>query len=297
MEGIMRKYLICAYLIVATGCFISCNNDEDIDMKNSIFNTTEEKPNGFDKWLLSNYVYPYNVQVKYRLDDTETDVKHDLVPPSYDNAVALMKIVKHVWVEAYDELWGVENTRMYVPRLIQLIGNVAYTESGMILGQAEGGLKVLLFKVNELDIDNLDVDVLNEYYFKTMHHEFTHILNQKKAYDPAFDRISESDYVGSTWNHISITEALEKGCISNYAMDRATEDFAEMVSIYVTNTQEVWDYMLSLGGETGRPILEKKFEIVYNYMRDAWGVDLNKLREIVQRRQGEISKLDLSTIK
>lgn len=51
-------------------------------------------------------------------------------------------------------------------------------------------------------------------------------------------------------------------------MDRATEDFAEMLSIYVTNTPEDWAYRLNLAGAEGRAILDKKFEIVYNYMRD-----------------------------
>ncbi len=293
----MNKYLKYAYLLLVAGCcFVSCNNDEEIDTKNSIFIDSEAAPNGFDKWLLSNYVYPYNIQVKYRLDDTETDVKYDLVPADYDRAVALMKIVKHVWIEAYDELWGVEQTRTYVPKLIQLIGNVAYTQSGMILGQAEGGLKVTLFRVNEIDVNNIDPEQLNEFYFKTMHHEFTHILNQKKPYDPAFERYSESVYVGSSWYQIDDAEALAKGCITPYAMDRATEDFAEIVSIYVTHTAEEWERMLQLGGDTGRPILEKKFEIVYDYMLNSWGVDLNVLRKIVHRRQNEISLLDLSTL-
>ena len=52
-----------------------------------------------------------------------------------------------------------------------------------------------------------------------------------------------------------------------------------------------------LAGAEGRAILDKKFEIVYNYMRDSWGVDMDDLRDIVQRRQNEISELDLSTIK
>lgn len=69
-----------------------------------------------------------------------------------------------------------------------------------------------------------------------------------------------------------------------------------MMSIYVTNTAAAWESRLATAGATGRPILEKKFEIVYNYMLDSWGVDLDKLREIVQRRQNEISKLDLSTL-
>ena len=292
----MKKYFIYACLLLVAGCFVSCNNDEDIDTKNSIFGSTEEGVTGFDEWLLSNYIYPYNVQVKYRLDDTETEVTYDLVPADYDRSVALMKIVKHVWMEAYDEIWGIDMTRTYVPQLIQLIGNVAYTESGLILGQAEGGLKVTLFRVNEINVGSISAAQLNEFYFKTMHHEFTHILNQKKAYDPAYDRISESDYVGSSWYQVRLNDALAKGCISPYAMDRATEDFAEMMSIYVTNTAAAWESRLATAGATGRPILEKKFEIVYNYMLDSWGVDLDKLREIVQRRQNEISKLDLSTL-
>lgn len=293
----MKKYLKYTYLLLIAGCSLaSCNNDEEIDTKNSIFIDSEATPNGFDNWLLSNYTYPYNIQVKYRLDDTETDVKYDLVPADYDRAVALMKIVKHVWIEAYDELWGVEQTRTYVPKLIQLIGNVAYTQSGMILGQAEGGLKVTLFRVNEIDVNNIDPEQLNTFYFKTMHHEFTHILNQKKPYDPAFERISESDYVGSSWYQIDDEEALAKGCISDYSMDRASEDFAEMVSIYVTHTAEEWEEMMQIAGETGRPILEKKLEIVYSYMLDSWGVDLDLLRKIVHRRQEEISLLDLGTL-
>lgn len=292
----MKKYFIYACLLLVAGCFVSCNNDEDIDTKNSIFESSEQVTTGFDEWLLSNFVYPYNIRVKYRLDDTETDPEYDLVPADYDRSVALMKIVKHVWMEAYDEVWGVDLTRMYVPKLIQLIGNVAYTESGMILGQAEGGLKVMLFRVNEINLERINPAELNTYYFKTMHHEFVHILNQTKAYDPAFDRISESDYVGSSWYQVRESDALKKGCISNYALDRATEDFAEMMSIYVTSTAASWESKLTTAGETGRPILERKFEIVYNYMLDSWGVDLDELRWIVQRRQNEINDLDLSPL-
>ena len=88
-------------------------------------------PTEFDKWLLDNYVYTYNIQVKYRLDDNETDVEYHLVPAKYDNAITLAKIVKFVWMEAYDEIWGIDMTRTYVPKLLQFIGNVPYTESGL----------------------------------------------------------------------------------------------------------------------------------------------------------------------
>ena len=48
-----------------------------------------------------------------------------------------------------------------------------------------------MYEVNSLDFENVDIEVLNEYYFKTMHHEFAHILHQKRNYDPSFDRITE----------------------------------------------------------------------------------------------------------
>ena len=73
------------------------------------------EPNEFDKWLLDNYVYTYNIQVKYRLDDNETDVEYHLVPAKYDNAITLAKIVKFVWMEAYDEIWGIDMTRTVCP--------------------------------------------------------------------------------------------------------------------------------------------------------------------------------------
>lgn len=54
--------------------------------------------------------------------------------------------------------------------------------------------------------------------------------------------------------------------------------------------------MLKAAGETGAATINKKFAIVYNYMRDTWGIDLNELRKIVLRRQQEITEIDLSTI-
>lgn len=290
----MRNFYKYICLLCAFTLWTSCNNDEDIDENNSIFVTEKLEMNAMDKWLLNNYVYPYNIQVKYRLDDIETDTKYDLVPADVDKAIALMKIVKHVWLEAYDEVWGIQETKSYVPKLIHLIGNVAYTQSGMILGLAEGGLKVTLFRVNEINPQQIDPQQLNEFYFHTMHHEFTHILNQKKAYDMAFNKISESDYIGSSWNQVYEQEALSKGFITNYAMDRATEDFAELLSVYVTSTAEQWENKLLTAGENGSKIIKKKMDIVYNYMKQSWKLDLDTLRDVVLRRQQELKELNLS---
>ena len=288
----IKVFILLALALAAVSC-----SEEDLDSK-SIFDTSSPERNAFETWILDNYTEPYNIDLKYRFEDIESDMKYNVTPAAYDKSVALAKLVKYLWIEAYEELVGQEFVATYCPKVLHFVGSPEYEKSGgsMVLGTAEGGLKITLFNVNGLNPENPDAETLNEWYFKTMHHEFTHILNQKKPYDPAFERYSESVYVGSSWYQIDDAEALAKGCITPYAMDRATEDFAEIVSIYVTHTAEEWERMLQLGGDTGRPILEKKFEIVYDYMLNSWGVDLNVLRKIVHRRQNEISLLDLSTL-
>ena len=59
----------------------------------------------------------------------------------------------------------------------------------MILGTAEGGKKIFLAGTNYLTRYIKDRDALNELYLKTIHHEFTHILNQTKNYSADFQLI------------------------------------------------------------------------------------------------------------
>lgn len=40
-------------------------------------------------------------------------------------------------------------------------------------------------------------------------------------------------------------------------------------------------------------MIEQKFDIVYKYYENDWGIDLEKLREIVLRRQQDVPTLDL----
>lgn len=51
----------------------------------------------------------------------------------------------------------------------------------MVLGTAEGGMKITLYNVNDINPDQIDINLLNDYYFQTMHHEFAHILHQTKT--------------------------------------------------------------------------------------------------------------------
>ena len=91
-------------------------------------------------------------------------------------------------------------------------------------------------------------------------------------------------------------DAWPEGFVTAYAMSEAREDFVENIAMYVTHDQAYWDNMLKVAGTTGAAIINQKFTIVYNYMLETWGINLDDLREIVLMRQQEIPELDLSTI-
>jgi substrate import-associated zinc metallohydrolase lipoprotein len=203
-----------------------------------------------------------------------------------------------VWIDAYDEILGNKHfMRRYVPKVIHLIGSPAFNGDGsIVLGTAESGLKVTLYDVNRMDINDINMDELTEYYFHTMHHEFAHILHQTKEYDTEWQKISNADYIGSNWIYERDTVSYrEKGFISAYSMMNHNEDFVEYYSYYVTNTQEWWDNEWAKGGEKGRPIMEKKLGIVRAYFKDVWNIDLDTMRNIVLRRGKDVPSMDFLT--
>lgn len=307
----MKKNIVYGLLVFSL-LSVSCNQDTDIDYANSIFTEETEPERGvFDEWVLNNYTDPYNILLKYRMEDKESDMTHILIPAAYEKSVILAKIVKYVWLEAYDETTGDPNfLRHYVPKILHFIGSPAYEDNGtMVIGTAEGGMKITLYNVNDIDPAHISIDMLNEYYFQTMHHEFAHILHQTKNFDPAFERITENSYVGSDWyiktdpitgisSSRSDKDAWQEGFVTAYAMSEPREDFVENIAVYVTNTEAYWNNMLANAGETGKTIILRKFDVVYNYMLQTWNIDLKLLREIVLRRQNEIAKgeVDLSVI-
>lgn len=289
----MKKYIIFLFALALTVGITSCSNDDP--SSTSIFNTTTSR-DSLDLWLLNNYTYPYNVAFKYKWEDIESDKTYNLVPADSAKAAKLAIIVKYLWFDAYTEVAGEDFVKSNVPRIIFLVGSAAYNNNNtMVLGTAEGGLKITLYMVNSLTDAMLeDYSTLNEYYFHTMHHEFTHILNQKKPYDTNFNLITQSGYVSGSWYQYTSSQAHQAGFVTPYAMDEGKEDFAEMMSTYVTTSESDWNAILSDAGTTGAALITEKLDIIRSYMKDSWGIDIDDVRDVVLRRAGDINKLDLN---
>ena len=290
----MKKYIYT--LLFAASIVLGACNEDKLD-SHSIFNTESPERNAFDTWLLLNYIVPYNIQFNYKYIDKESDNTYNLIPAEYDKCVAMAKLTKYLWIDSYNELLGETFIKTYCPRMIQLIGSKAYNSQGsVVLGTAEGGLKITLYNVNELDVNNPNIDFLNTWFFKTMHHEFAHILHQTKNYSTDFNLIS-TDYQGPSWLNLESDEiANTMGFITRYASFSPDEDFVEIISNYITHDADYWENVLYNGGALGKIKLQKKFDIVRKYLKDSWGIDIDKLRDIVQRRSGSLSEVDLENL-
>ena len=283
----IKVFILLALALAAVSC-----SEEDLDSK-SIFDTSSPERNAFETWILNNYTEPYNIDLKYRFEDIESDMKYNVTPAAYDKSVALAKLVKYLWIEAYEELVGQEFVATYCPKVLHFVGSPEYEKSGgsMVLGTAEGGLKITLFNVNGLNPENPDAEILNEWYFKTMHHEFAHILHQTKNYSTDFNTISAGKYTGPSWMNITDQEARQMGFVSNYASTETQEDFVETIAIYVTYTNAQWQSILNEAGEAGAAIILQKFEMVKEYLAESWGIDIDMLHNIVQEREENILSL------
>lgn len=290
----MKKIYFSILLALMLGAGLMACSD-DTPKGKTIFPTTPVQRNAFEMWLLKNYTNPYNIDFQYKLTDSETDYDYHLVPADSAKTAKLAIITKYLWFDAYAEVAGTNFVKANVPRVIVAVGIPGYTrQNTMILGSAEGGYKVTLNNINSLDEATLsNYSVMTEYYFHTIHHEFTHILNQKKPYSSAFALISQSDYVSSNWQHTSDATAHRKGFVSPYASSDAVEDFAEMLAFYVTLSPDKWNAIIKEAGTSGASIINQKLEIVKDYMLTSWNIDIDQLRDVVIRRGDNIASLDL----
>ena len=296
--GLLGLLVHCAFLLLLVCGFSACSSDDLQQQSVIMVDQVDYTP--FDYWLQRNYVAPYNIRFKYRYEDNESDMDYYTIPSRYEDAVILAHIVKYMCIEAYDEIAGIDFTRSYFPKMIFTIGEWEYKNNGTyILGTAEGGRKILLSGTNYLSMYLRSADDLNEYYLKTIHHEFTHLLNQTQDYPAEFKLITGASYVADKWSESPFdTDYLSRGFISSYAQHSDTEDFAEMLSMYVCNSESTWLQWMAEAGTDGSRILTAKLDIVKNYMLNTFNIDLDRLRQSLQRRQIQVVSgyLDLTSL-
>lgn len=243
-----RFFTIAAAALLTLGVTTSCSDDE---FDPSIFDTEEhwlDKTSvtfPLDTFCIESFREPYNLRYVYKMEDIGSDMQKNLVPASYDKSKQLAVLAKYLWYESYEVCAGQEFLKLYSPRIIHVIGSKSYNPvSGTeTLGEAEGGLKITLYGANELDVNN--IDKLNENFFKTMHHEFGHILAQNYTYPTSFSLISQGLYNAVNWQDTQDSIALAEGFVSPYAQSQIREDWVEVLANYIVKDTITWTNMLN----------------------------------------------------
>lgn len=296
----MKKNIYNLFLLILSVLFTTACSSDEPDYSRSVITIGNTQKTEFDKWLEANFVNPYNIDFKYRYEDIESDFDYYVVPAEYNKAVKLAHLVKYLCVETYNEVASVDFTCEYFPKMFFTIGEWEYKNNGtFILGTAEGGRKILLSGTNDLDKYINSQQSLNHFYLKTIHHEFTHILNQTKSIPTEFQLVTGNGYVADSWSEDPYNAIyLSRGFISDYAQHSYQEDFAEMMSIYVINDADSWEALLAEATDESAALIRQKLDIVKNYMLTSFGIDMDDLRKVLQRRQNEVfaGKVDLEDL-
>lgn len=209
----------------ALGVLTGCGSSNEPD-PNNLVTTVPKRANqtDFERWLEVNLMTPYNIDLQYRLRDIELDLQSPVIPITEAQSIRFAHILKHACLESYDEVTGsTAFVRSTFPKVVVLGGSYRYSSSGTAdEGAAEGGRKMSLFGLNEINLKDLDA---RQETFRTVHHEFTHVQNQIKAYPQEFRSVTPNLYVGmeawaSKWN---IDNDIDRKIIAEFETDEVKE--------------------------------------------------------------------------
>lgn len=288
MNGKTEKNLIMKSLKYIIGflmfALVSCSGEDFVPNETLLGLGGEEQTySEVDNWIYENLTKPYNIDVKYKWDQAELDKNKTLVPIDEKLVVPVMKMIKKIWIDTYVELAGASFIRQLAPKRFVLVGSPSYNTGGTYTtGEAEGGRKITIFRLNWYD--NTDKDMIQN-IMKTVHHEFAHIMHQTIMYPTEFKSITPEGYTTS-WNNTEDEEAIKLGFVSTYARSTSNEDFVEMIAriaVYgpewyeerVAKAAEVYADPEQNVGMTYNPVeaFRTKESYVVNYLKDIWDIN------------------------
>lgn len=271
----------------------SCRKSDTLDVDMSRYDLTVKEKTELDDWVTANLTDPYNIELVYRFDRNLTDVAKDISPIKMEKVKPTAEAIINIFLKTYEKVGGSDFIRKYTPKQFVLYGSPAYNSNGSItLGTADGGRRVVLYELNDLDFTN-PTQVSRK--MRTIHHEFTHILNQMIAIPPEFKIVTNSDY-NEDWTNSANTAELAQslGFISRYARSQYTEDFAEVVAHLLIEGQMWYDTYAKAAGAAAQAKLKKKEAIVVDYFKQYFNIDFRVLQyevaKVLKEKYNETTK-------
>jgi substrate import-associated zinc metallohydrolase lipoprotein len=269
------------YFLIAV-FFCSCSKEEDfkpVNMNELNPDVPLNTNSALDQWLKTNLLDMYNSEVIYRYSRYDHEYDRNITPIDEARVRPFMQSVISGFADPYVAVAGLPFMKVNMPKQWVLYGSSNYSSTTVYWGSAVGGVRVNIFDLNSYSTSNVD---LVKDRLGTIHHEFTHILNQRAIMPVEFAQISKAEYTG-TWETISVDSAQKVGFMRGYSMQNPMEDFADMVKYPVVWGPSWFDDVVRNKANTkGAAALRAKEQSVVNYFSSSLNMDFRAIQKKVQ---------------
>lgn len=232
-----------------------------------------------DQWLKTTFLDEYNVAVIYRYHRYYHEADRNVSPPKIEAVKPMMTTILEGYINPYRKIAGENFVKSTIPKEWVLYGSTSYDGSNTgYAGTASGGARINLFGINSFSLTPSFV----KGRLGVIHHEFTHILNQRFIMPADFQQITKSTYNGD-WKSVNVDSAHKWGYVSSYASGSPVEDFAEETSTLLVSGQSYYDnWVKTSASDAGKKALRLKEQSVVDYFNSSLGIDFRGLQKEVQ---------------
>lgn len=256
----------------------SCKKEND-DLDKPILNLGGEVFPETEMDRYANTVFlPYNIRIIYRWDQSAIPGDKKVTPIDENKVIPILKMIKENWLDIYNknapnaEFMKINNFRQLI-----LIGSSSVNNNNTeTLATAEGGLNITFYKLNEFNTYDM---ISSNNIVHVIHHEFTHILNQRKKYTKEWATITKG--YDNSWTNKAPDERLQKGFISAYASSNDSDDFAESTAIMLAAGKKAMDKVYTVLNPAAATALKKKEAIIVDYFQKEYNMDFYSLQKSV----------------
>lgn len=300
----MHKSLLPGLLLL--GLLLGCSPDTDmVSGAHRVFDPTQSREQSrLDHYIQDHFASPkrYNVSIRYRYDDSNTDRRFLLAPALGNKVLEYLNVMDFLFFGSYSSAAPKGYLEEHTIKYLTLFGSSGYGIDRKMQGAAPQG-EIWIYDLNNLDVSN--IATLRSDYISVLFHESAHTLHEERAYPPAYDKFSSLDYQKQDaflyWGRTG-QSYLKAGFVSSYASTDPDEDFAELFATYLLDSDEEWAAKLAEADgrnrndavNTGKQILEAKLGIMRTYLRSNYQTELDVLRAEVQRRLALLPTMDFT---
>ncbi len=282
------KIIIALFMVIIYSC-----SRQDV-----VHYTPEDKSESTDPidiYIKQKLTDPYNSRVVWDWQQPLYVKNFDfrLLPTQREVIIPTVDIILNYFIEPIKKAANGEALlkNLFPPEFI-FAGSAAYDSYGVAFaGVAESGVNIMLTSLNDYNPGN-SAFIMDKVH--TIHHEFTHIVNQNTTEGVPEDYTTvNTAYTGDNWRQLGDWQVLKDGYVSAYGSQNPAEDFAEMVSTYLTLSDKDFNAIYITHGRDeelniGKDYIAKKLQIAKDYYQSNYNINLE---EIKANLQAELDKL------